>query len=302
MKAAAIVLVLALVACGRPPVVAPVPLPTSPTSSTIVPGAVDVRLDPPARAGWMASTLGPAKPTMRIVVTNATRRAIDVSDLRVHLDAVREGIAFRCAESVGPERGAREPRVLRAGDAYAFERPVDCALPLTGRYAVRVAVSFGDADWREPRPIRSFSLTVGAADHVEPRPLGPAVPGVWAALGASPVIGGESGAGKGRIGVLLVNGAAAPASLPSDLRLGLRVYRAGNPIPCEDDPLPLARGTVLVAGQSVRRSLEVSCLGLHSPGRYEVVGRVLTGDAEVEIGRLSVEISNDPSRRAPPVR
>lgn len=296
MRALALLFALAAVACAAPPQRQPA---TVPTTAAPAPSNVQVRVQAPARAAWISSTLGPTKPTMQVVVKNDSAFAIDVSDFRVHLEAVRDGVSFECAESVGPEPGAREPRMLAAGGSYVFERRIDCGLPLTGRYVVRVAASFGNGEWRRPQPIRTFGIDVVAVADTAPRPLGRAAPGLFAALGASPVIGGESGVGKGRIAVLLVNGSAAPLVVPKAY-LALRVFRAGSSIPCEDEPMLLDTG-VLEAGQSFRKTLEVSCLGLGTPGKYEVVARLLVGEETIPIGALRVEITNDPSRRAPAV-
>ena len=292
---------LAVLACGgEPPVVREAPRPA--TTAARAAGTIDVVVRTPAHAVWAASTLGAPKPTLRIVVTNHSAEGLDVSNLRVFLDAIREGTTFRCENSAGPEAMAREPASLLPGASFAFERVVDCALPLTGRYAVRVSVSFGVGAWQERRPVQTSSLTVTAGSRDEPRMI-EAVPGLWAALGASPIISGETRAGHGRIAVLLVNSGARPIMTPP-LRLALRVYRAGTSLPCEDEPITLLAPPTLMPSQSYRQSFEISCLGLHTPGVYEVAGRIVGVGDDVEIGRLRIEISDDPSRLEPltPVR
>jgi len=126
------------------------------------PAHVAIELRAPQRARWLSSSLSPATPPLDIVVTNRSSSPIDVSDLRVHLDAVREGVSFRCANEVGPAPGAREPATLESGESFVFERAIDCLLPLTGRYDVRASVSFGALPSRVAYPLRALALDVQA--------------------------------------------------------------------------------------------------------------------------------------------
>lgn len=292
MKIAGLVALLTVAAgCGHTPSPPPsAPTEVTPRSST---GGIEVTVRAPARAVWTASTLGPSKPALRVIVTNRSAEPVDVSNLRIHLEATREGTMFRCNENAGPDPTAREPSSVGPGGSLTFDRTVDCALPLTGSYAVRVAVSFGNGEWRRPRDVQSFALDVAAFGREEPRPFAP-VPGLWAALGASPSIGGETRMGYGRIAILLVNGTNNPIAAPP-LKLALSVYRAGTSIPCEDEPVPVLVPAVLGSGESHRQSLEVSCLGLTTTGTFEVVGRLVAGDEAVEIGRLRIRVSHDPA-------
>ncbi len=292
----ALAAVAALAACAVPP--SPASPERAPALARVVSaGRVDVAVRPPTRVVWTSSTLGPTKPLLRIVVTNDSATALDVSNLRVHLDATREGSPYRCAETAGPAPNAREPSSLPPRASFTFDRAIDCALPLTGSYAVRVGVSFGDGAWREPHAVQTFKLDVTPGGRDEPRPVA-LVPGMWAALGASRSLGGESGAGFGRIALLLVNGSSASIA-PPPLRLVLSVHRAGTSIPCEDAPIVVQAPPALAAGASFHQTLEVSCLGLHATGNYEVVGRLMTDAGEAEVGRLRVEITRDPSLVTP---
>lgn len=289
--------------CGHARSVQPRPASTQTSSLEATPTAEDlsVELRSPKDAAWISSTLGPSKPTLGIVVTNRGRATADVSDLRVYLEAIREGVSFRCASSVGPSEDVREPSSLAPGDSFEFERALDCSLPLTGQYSVKVSVSFGHGEYRSPRPIRAFTLAVHGPEKLEPRPIA-SIPGLWGAIGSSRVLVGETGAGSGRIAVSIVNGSAAEVSLPP-LRLALRVYRAGSPIPCVDEPIKLKTPAKLPPGSTHREPIEVSCLGLGVPGMYEVAARlqIAKTGVETEIGRLRVEISNDLSRQLPPL-
>jgi hypothetical protein len=296
-------LACAAVACVCACTAAPERAPPSTASAWVAPphaAAVDVSVDlhAPARVRWAPSTLAPPQPTLGVVLTNRTASPVDVSDVRVRLEAVRAGVTFRCAREVGAPPGAHEPRVLAPGASFTFARALDCSLPLVGTYAVRVETSFGGGPWREAH---AFTLRVDAQPTAEPRPIA-ALPGVWGALGASSVAFGVSPDGDGALGrivVAVVNGGRDPVELPP-LRLALRVYRVGTPIPCVDEPTRLAAPPLLAPGASYREPIEVSCLGLSVPGRYDVAARVVVdGIGETEIGRLRVEITNDPARRTP---
>ena len=86
---------------------APAPVPNAARDVGI---AVDVR--GPLRARYDPSVAGPAKPSLGVVVMNHSAQPLDVSALRVHLEAAREGVAFRCTKEVGPPLGEREPKTL----------------------------------------------------------------------------------------------------------------------------------------------------------------------------------------------
>jgi hypothetical protein len=257
--------------------------------------AVSVVLQSPMHVRWVQTTLGASKPTLGVVVVNRGAATVDVSNLRVHLDAIRESVSFHCAEEVGAASGSREPTSLAAGASFTFERTLDCALPLVGSYAIRVGVSFGHGDWSKLREVRAFNLRVFATHELEPRHVEP-VPGLWGALGASNVMNGRRAGGPGRLVVALVNGGRTPLELPR-FRLALRVYRVGVPVPCEDAPIELKTPPVLGVGESYHEPIDVSCLGLGVLGKYDIAGRLeigTNGDGwQTELGRIRVEISNE---------
>jgi hypothetical protein len=252
---------------------------------------VTVALQAPMRARYVPGAASGERPSLGVVVTNRSPQPLDVADLRVHLEAARGAVAFRCAGVVGPPPGAREPSTLAPGASFVFPRALDCALPLVGAYAVKVAVSFGKAGWRTPREVRAFDLTVTALPNVGPREvLG--IPGLWAAMGAERMLAG--GAGHGRTLVTLVNATSRPIEVPR-MQLELRTYRAGNAIPCEDEPIVLMTPAVLGAAEAFSEPIEVSCLGLSVPGTYEIAARLVVpraseGDQEIALGRLRVVV------------
>ena len=273
----------------------------APPSARSLDVVVEVRA--PLRARFEPSLGAASKPSLGILVTNRTASPVSVSGLRVHLEAAREGVEFRCAKEVGPQLGDREPSSLAPGQSYLFDRDLDCALPLVGAYSVRVAVSFGDGAFRTPRDARVFTLTVTALPKVEPHEI-EGLPGLWASMGSSTKIAGGAGRGGGRTLLTLVNSTRKPIEVPR-MRLAMRVFRLGNPIPCEDQPLGLGAPAVLGPGDTYNEPIEVSCLGLSVPGSYEVVARLIVprgseGDLEIAIGRLRVDVVTDPMLLTPP--
>jgi hypothetical protein len=266
---------------------------------------VTVEVRAPLRARFEPSLGGAAKPSLGVVVTNRTAHVVDVSDLRVHLEAAREGVEFRCAQEVGPQLGDREPSSLAPGESYVFDRDLDCALPLVGAYAVRVAVSFGEGPFRTPREIRAFTLTVTALPKVEPHEI-EGLPGLWASMGSSNKLAGGVGRGSGRTLLTVVNSTRKPIEVPR-MRLAMRVYKLGNPIPCEDKPLVLGTPAVLGPGDTYNEPVEVSCLGLSVAGTYDVVARLVVprgseGDLEIPLGKLRVDVVTDPTILIPPLQ
>ena len=90
------------------------------------------------------------------------------------------------------------------------------------------------------------------------------------------------------------------------MRVAIRVYRVGNPIPCEDQPLVLGTPAVLGPGDAYYEPIDVSCLGLAVPGTYDVAARLVVprgseGDREIALGRLRVDVITDPALFVAPV-
>ena len=292
----------AALALGARTVTATAPVPSSSSSSNAVGVSVDVRA--PLRARYDPTLTGAARPSLAVVVTNRSARPLDVSDLRVHLEAARESVAFRCAKEVGAQPGEREPTTLAPGESFVFDRSLDCVLPLVGAYAVRVAVAFGSGPLRIARDVQAFTLTVAALPEVEPREID-GVPGLWAALGSNSKLAGGVGRGNGHTLLTIVNATRSPIELPH-LRLAVRVYKVGNPIPCVDEPRDLALPAVLAPGDAHYELVEVSCLGLAVAGTYDVAARLLVrrgteGDHEIALGRLRIDVVTDPTLFIPPV-
>lgn len=252
-----------------------------------------------ARVRYSPELLEARGPIVKIAVENRGRAPVDVSNLRVRLDASRDGVPFPCSPEVGPEPRSREKSELPPGGAATFERRLDCALPLVGTYVVQIVVALGKSGpWHAGRSVRSLSLRVVSPPDRQPRSLGS--PGLWAAVGSSAVVGASAGDAPSKVAVAIVNGGASAVVAPP-LRMALRVYRRGTAIPCEDQPHALELPPTLLPGRSYVQLVAVSCLGLGTPGHYEIAPRILVPASierealEVELGRVQVEVSSDPS-------
>jgi hypothetical protein len=256
----------------------------------------------PTRVRYEPALLGVTRPIMRITVRNRGSAPVDVQNLRARLVATRDGTPFRCAHEIGPPERSPETQVLSAGTSAVFERALDCALPLAGKYSVRVVVAFGHAaPWSEGAAVQTLELNVVAPANREPVPI-QSIPGLWAAVGAGGVVSATSKDASGKLAIALVNGGATTIEIPP-LRLALRVYRAGLSVPCEDEPIKLQTPASMAPGRTHVEVLQVSCLGLAKPGRYEVAARLLvaggSAESELELGRFRVEVSSDPARLDP---
>jgi hypothetical protein len=257
---------------------------------------VSAELRGKARVRYLPELLATPRPVVRIVIQNRGTAALDVSNLRVRLALTRDGVSFPCTEAVETERS---PHEIVPGAKESFDRRVDCAMPLVGAYAVDISVAFGRAGrWSSGQVVRTVALQVDSPKDSEPRELA-GLPGAWGAIGTSRSVGTSSAEAPDKLGVSVVN--ASPKSLDvPPMRLALRVYKSGSPIPCEDEPAELKVPAVLAPGRAYRETIAVSCLGLHSAGRYEIVGRLVYStvdgrSTESEIGRIRVEVSSDPA-------
>lgn len=297
----------ALAACGPSARTSPEPtraqIPTALTAAETTDTAqVTAEVTRPTRVRYDPTLLAASRPAVRITVGNRGTSSIDVSNLRVRLDATRDGVPFQCADEVGPPARSRETQTLSAGTSAVFERTLDCALPLVGTYSVRVVVAFGRASpWTDGVTVRTLEVKVAASTNSAPQAV-EGVPGLWAAVGAGGVVSATSNDAAGKLVVALVNGGLTTIDLPR-LRLALRVYRAGSPIPCEDEPIRLSAPRSLAPGRTHVEVLAVSCLGLGKAGHYDIAARLLVpasgSEGEIALGRLHVEVSSDPGRVDP---
>jgi len=276
---------------------------------------------------YLPELLGAETPTIGVIVTNHSNATVDVSNLRVHIEALRDGTLFPCTRfsSTRPSRqqsarlhiNNREPTTLAAKASFTFERELACALPMVGSYTIRVAVSFGKAEWSLPKPVHTFVLTVSALPHFAPHEV-PGAPGLWAAFGAKSAEAAATPPDqiRGRAMVSLVNTTSKPIEVPH-LTIALRTYREESSIPCEDAPRLLKPPAWLGPGETYDEPIDVTCLGLSVPGAYKITARLIVRvqstrdlspgvspappavEREVALGHVHVDVIADPSRLAP---
>jgi hypothetical protein len=283
------------VACSAREVASPVSSSEVVAPSAVVPGqptpTVTAVLVGSPHVLYSPSILGTSRPSVRVTVSNPAGTPVDISNLRVRLEAFREGTRIDC-ERTPSTRAAREPAQLGPGVKATFLRSVDCGLPLAGSYRANVIVAFGNVEpWASGKIVREIELTV-AAPNGEPRAI-EAVSGLYAAIGASTLL--SPPAEHGRLVLGLVNAGSEPV-VPPPMSVRLRVYRVGTPIPCEDEPIALALPAVLGPGTRHYVPVVVSCLGLGIEGVYDVEAVLLVRGGEQVVGRLRLGITHDPVR------
>jgi hypothetical protein len=299
MRALAL-LALVLVGCSPPEYAAaktpPRPAPVTSADIARAPDArVEVVLAGPSRVLYSPATMRAPRPVLRVLVENPSSQALDVSDLRVHLEVMRGNQRVRCDDAGADEVARRrEPRVLTPGASAVFVRSIDCPLALAGTYVVQVVVAFGaEEPFASGIVAKELALTVAAPPDAQPREIA-AVPGLYAAIGSGGLV--PSAKGKGRIVVALVNAKSDRLALPP-MEVAFRVRKVGTDIPCEDQPTPLSLPPVLEGSGVITRPVDVSCLGLGVTGTYDVEARLLVFGEVYPVGALRVDVSTDPSHR-----
>lgn len=294
-------------ACGRPSGRRPVESTTESTTTTR-----SAALSAPAEAAvakpeitaeplgttrlvWGAALLGAKPPDVRIVVRNRGNATLDVTDFHANLSATRAELALRCDEEapIGRDASRVEP-----GEAATFDRTFNCVLPLSGTYDASVTVTFGNgAARREERVEKPIVLTVEAPDAQDPHRV-EGVPGLWAAVGTGRVLATSSANDHAMLAVILVNGTSEEVKLPA-MRISLRVERNGTRASCNESALPLHTPRMLEAGDTHMETVNATCVGLGTSGRYEISARLLAGERATELGRLAVDVTSDPQRIDP---
>jgi hypothetical protein len=257
--------------------------------------AVRALLKAPPRAPYVAEALGAAGQSVSIELANAGPSPVNVARLSADFAATRDGVPFPCKKRVGASMGRHEPATLAPGQAFVFERDLDCTMPLPGRYDIAVYVTFGDAD-EPPDLVGRFALEV--EDHaLAPRPY-PTRPGLYVAMvgdRATRPLSREAWArGDYHVVLAVVNGSARPVPV-GPARLSFTTYRKGSTLPCSgqaesvDLPDELAPGAMYVMQKAV------ACAPSEQ-GQYEIVGHLTFGKSsdEIEVGRVSLKVTLDP--------
>jgi hypothetical protein len=292
-------LVLGLLACGS----ASMNAAHAPEGTASTLQGLRIELRAPGTVPYKVSVLGPGDVHVALHVTNVTAEARALEGLTVALTATREGVDFPCRVARSGE--GREPRVLAAGASYTFERDLSCMLPIQGLYAVSVYAALG----RAPTPgaeadrVGSFPLRIDATQDNAPREV-PGFPGLFAVMSgnpfARPLPRGAWEPGAYRVVVAFVNGARQGYEA-LEARIVFRVYKVGEPIPCQESPVALRLPPRLEPGGVHLERVPVTCV-IHAVGDYDVVGEVAVdhGTAPLELGRFRIHVTDEPTLDALP--
>ncbi len=257
-------------------------------------------LTAPSQAPYVAPSLGVAGQSVSIRLLAAGPGVVDIGRVRVAYTATREGVSFPCAQ---PVTTAREPASLEAGQAFSFERDLDCSMPLPGRYEVGVRLALQGAEPTGPAAdlLGTFTLDVVARGSV-PKPY-PSRPGLYALMVGDrmtrPLPAEAWNRGDYHVVVALVN--AGPAAVPlGPGQLTFSTYKVGSPLPCSGQAEVLALPEQLAPGVVQTVQVPVACAP-SAEGRYDIVGRLSLGTdgPTIEVGRVPLTVTGDPIRFAP---
>jgi hypothetical protein len=310
LRSATLAALVLLNACpAPPPPVVPEP-PPAPTRSVPPDGArlpshpeLQAAVHAPARAPYDPNALGPAGRTIAVALTNRGTQTVAIGELRASFTASRDGVAFPCREHIGGSPRNREPSALPPGHSFTFERDLDCTMPLPGQYDVKVFLRLGRDDAALPQePAGAFVLELFATSPRVPHPF-PSRRGLYALMTGNrrtpPLSADEWKRGDYHVVVALINAGTQTVRVGAG-KLAFQVCRQGAKTLCtgqaEAVPLPneLGAGAVHVVQAPIAGAPSAE-------GRYEIVGRLSLGDGgdDVEIGRIPLHVSGDPSLYAP---
>ncbi len=271
-----------------------------PVAASFTRAPLSIEVQGISEAKYNASSLGLAGEHVALKITNPSTANVDMRALRVTFEAMREGVSFPCIEQTAAENREREPKVLRAGESFRYERVIPCTLSLPGSYAVSVYTMIGDSN---PRTLAgSFTLNLTGARDNDPR-RHPAVSGLYGAVIGNPFSRPmpRNSPAKYTAVVVLVNGSSRAIEHLS-ASIVFRVYKIGQPLPCMESPVPLHVPERILPGATYTESVPVACV-LDALGDYDVVGSLEVGSERKEsadLGRYRLTISSDPRLFTPP--
>jgi hypothetical protein len=270
------------------------------------PGIV-ARVTGPRIAPFQKSALGVGGYHATIKLTNTAALAVDVDDMGMTFSAARDGVPFPCREHPGGQPRVREPHQLLPGESFTYERDIDCATTLLGRYEVTANVGFRGA---APEFAGSFPLDLVGGGASVPKPY-PGRPALHVALAGESIVRGVPSAVSYAPVVVLTNDSPQPILLGA-VRVVLTLSTAaGARIGCQSEngksnhvdvwknaPYTLAPG----ASQVVSVPMRCAAPG---DGDYRVDGFVVLGDGPIEegapVGPVPLKITQDPALTVPPV-
>ena len=270
------------------------PLASLPDLYVAIRGRMRVRYDPDA--------FGAFDRPITLRLTNSGAQRLYVEPLRVAFTASRDGVSFPCREHVLGTIRQSEPTSLEPGQSFGFERDMDCTLPLPGIYQIRAFVEVGEGpvDVRPEDAAGAFLFEVESGPHV-PQSY-PSREGLFVIMNGRKVtrpMPPEAWArGDYRVVLAVINGGHRPVRV-GPASLSFLTYRNGSTLPCSGQAEPLGLPEQLDPGTMRVTSSPVACAPSQE-GHYEIVGRFSLGDGhEVNVGRISLEVTRNPARFTP---
>jgi hypothetical protein len=226
-------------------------------------------------------------------LTNAGAQSVDVSGFRIAFTAMRDGVSFECKEHVGGSALPHEPAWLVPGQSFAFERDLDCTMPLPGRYEIGVYVALRLADPADS--VGAFALQVESrGDAPRPYPSRPALYVSMTGAHATHPLAPEAWfRGDYKVVLAVVNAGREPIRV-GPARLAFLTYKKGSPLACAGQAESIALPDELASGAIHVARAPIACAPSEE-GRYEVVGRFQLRDGdEIEVGRVPLNVTRDP--------
>jgi hypothetical protein len=305
---AAISMAVCVVCLAYPPAAGAQPLRARPLPSEAEPGPADLSalhawVVGPGNLEYDPHSLGIAGKFVGLLLENPGPSAVALPRLHASFRAVREGVAFPCNAHVGaPAAGPAEPSWLGPGQSFAFERLLDCTMPLTGHYDVSVWIHPATGELADHGPpqgavfVGSFGVDLTARSGQAPRPV-PGHPGLYAlvtgASTAAPMTEEAWSKGAYQVALALVNGSSRTVSL-GGARMQLLVVKRGAKLPCAGRVEPLAEPATLAPGEVHVVHVPVTCVPA-GEGQYEVTGRLsIGGEPAITVGRFGLLVTGNP--------
>lgn len=305
-RARSLFAVFTLAACATregPPVAAPETLTAAQPIEAAAPGrslasrpAVHAWITAPATVPYLPVAGGLGGHHIRLHLANTGRVAVPVPRPHVTFAATRNGVPFPCKHDDVDAIHDREPAQLEPGGAFTYERDIDCALTVTGRYDVSAWLRFaGEAAPGEA--IGTFPLEIVGNGHGVPHPIA-GRPLLYAGIAGEttvhPMPPDAWRRGDYHVVVFLVNTGPTPVVI-APLHASLRVTSKARPIACAPELTEArAAGVTLRPGHAYTIPVALRC-ALALQGEYEIAGLVMIGDAEgtapLEIGRMRLRVT-----------
>lgn len=250
----------------------------------------------PQKATYQSNTGGLGLVPVDVVLTNSGQTPADITGARIGFTARRDGVAYPCRDAgllPSPDR-----RELLPGASVAYERSLDCVIPVLGSYDVDVFVRFGAGPFDKRNDAAGrLALDVSGSGTALPRPH-PSLSALHLALvgetSVFPVPKEKRKEGEGyQVHAVFVNTGVTPMTL-GPMHLSLRVASGKHHLACATEPFEVPQSTTIEPGRTSKMDMPVAC-NLDVKGDYDVAAFVVLDDdasAEVvEMGRLDVHIA-----------